>query len=220
MNQQSLEQIQLDNLHTRELFLEYYSQRDWNFYRPLLADLIRYAPPGKILDVGCGLGYFLECAFQFGFEAEGIEGSPYAVAQCRYKGYTVHEQLLSQPFPYSDEVIAMVIINQVIEHLPSQVAWQVLRESNRVLQKSGVLIIKSPSKFDSIQSKEETHINLYAPSLLYRKIEKAGFIIVDRPNVFREFGLGKLGSVWAKLMYKMFQWDFLCNSANCIARKP
>lgn len=220
MNGKSLEQIQLENLHTRELFLEYYSQRDWNFYRPLLADLVRHAPPGKILDVGCGLGYFLECAFQFGFEAEGIEGSPYAVTQCKHKGYTVYEQLLSQPFPYPDEVIAAVVINQVIEHLPRQVAWHVLQESNRVLQKSGVLIIKSPSKFDPIQRKEEEHINLYTPSLLYREVKKAGFIIVDRSNVFREFGLGKLGRVWAKLTYNIFQWDFLCNSANCIARKP
>jgi len=218
---QVFKNVEQSNLHDEQLFLKYYSDRDWNFYRVLLSEVILYAPPGKILDVGGGLGFFIECAMRFGLEAEGIEGSHYAVEQCRSKGLEekVHEGLLSEEFPYPAENFSTIVINQVIEHLPNQVARYVLRESHRVLKSRGVLILKSPSKFDTIQNKEESHINLYGPSQLFREVEQAGFSIIDRSNACRDFGLGKLGRFVISIIYKKLKWDFLCKSANCIAMK-
>lgn len=212
--------IERNNLHTEELFVEFYSDRDWNKYRPLLSEIIRYAPPGKILDVGCGLGFFIECARQFNFDAEGVEGSPYAVEQCRSRGLPVHEQLLSERLPYEDETFAVVVVNQVIEHIPNDVAKILLREAHRVLKPSGIVIIKSPSKYNLAERKEKTHINMYATSQLLKDVTQAGFIMVNRTNAYRDFGLGHAGRLFASLLRRFIPSDYVYITANCIARKP
>ena len=207
------------NLHTEELFKRYYSNRDWQSYRFLLADCVRFSRPGKILDLGCGLGYFLECAEKFGFEAIGIEGSPYAVKVCRQKGLNVYEQLLSEQFPFSDCTFSVVVANQIIEHTPSEVAKHMLRESYRVLEEDGIIVIQSPCRYNPSQRREETHINLYTPKSLFREVERVGFRVVDRSNSVRTFGLGKIGRCLARLLYAATDLDWFASSANCIAVK-
>lgn len=212
-------QFEQRNLHTEELFVKYYSDRDWNKYRHLLAQVVQYAPPGKILDLGCGLGFFVECATCFGFDVEGIEGSKYAVQICKTKNLKVKKQLLSDPLPYANKTISTIILNQVIEHLPNDVAKFVLQEAFRVLEKNGIVIIKSPCKFDPIQAREETHINLYAPSELFKEVEVAGFTVINKQNTCRNFGLGRVGRIGTILLSKIVSWDMLYKSANCIAIK-
>ena len=212
--------IERDNLHTEELFVEHYSDRDWNRYRALLSGIVTYAPPGKILDLGCGLGFLIECARQFNFDAEGVEGSAYAVEQCRKKGLKVHEQLLSERLPYENETFAAIVVNQVIEHIPNQVANFVFAEAHRVLKPSGIIIIKSPSKFHPTERNEESHINLYATSQLLNDVSRAGFMLVNRSNSYRDFGIGRAGVLFSRLFSKFVPSDYFYSSANCIARKP
>lgn len=217
---QPCKDLEESNLHSQELFVTYYSGRDWNFYRPILAEVIIYVPPGRILDIGCGLGLFMECAKNFGIAAEGIEGSRHAVECCMQKGLLVTQQLLSKGLPYADNAFSAIILNQVLEHLPAEVGHRVLRESHRVLCGGGIAIIKSPNKFEPSQKSEPTHINLFTPLSLCSSLERAGFEIVDRRNSFRDFGLGKIGKVWARLFYKLFHEELVFSSANCVARKP
>src|SRR5690606_26362782 len=41
--------------------------------------------PPRLLEVGCGFGYFLDVAFEEGFEASGLEFNPHAVERLRRK---------------------------------------------------------------------------------------------------------------------------------------
>ena len=57
------------NLHTKETFEKAYGNRDWNWYRFLVAESMKYGMPGKWLDLGAGLGFFVECAQRFGIDS-------------------------------------------------------------------------------------------------------------------------------------------------------
>lgn len=48
-----------NNLHTKEIFEKAYRDRNWEFYRGILAECIRYGEPGLWLDLGAGLGFLL-----------------------------------------------------------------------------------------------------------------------------------------------------------------
>lgn len=55
-------------------------------YRELLEDFEAYRRSGRILDMGCGIGFFLEEAERAGWEAYGSEFEPRAIEIVREKG--------------------------------------------------------------------------------------------------------------------------------------
>lgn len=63
----------MSNIHTEEDFKRDYANRDWRFYKLLLSECIKYGQPGKWLDLGAGLGFFVECAQKFGIDCEGTK---------------------------------------------------------------------------------------------------------------------------------------------------
>jgi SAM-dependent methyltransferase len=67
------------SIYTREMYELGYSRKSWKSSRRLLARCIREGKPGLILDIGCGLGFFVECCYKFGVPCIGLEGSEYAV---------------------------------------------------------------------------------------------------------------------------------------------
>ena len=210
------------NIHSATLFKSAYGDRDWVFYRPLLGSCITYGKPGTWLDLGAGLGLFTECAFRFGIDCIGLEGSEYAVdeARSRVPGLDIRLHDLGEYLPFGDNSIATVVLNQTVEHLENATAKFVLRESYRVLEPGGVLLIYSPCWYNKKERKEVTHINLYSPRTLAAEVKQACFEIVAEPNS-PNFLLGKsaVGRTMVSLLFKLFPADFLSASANCIAQK-
>src|SRR5579872_5106658 len=111
--------VQNAGLGSRNYYETYYSTRDWHWYVTILTDILKRAEPGPILDVGAGVGYFVEACTRWGIECTGIEGSPDAVqmAHDRYPAAKMIQRLLSERFPFGDGSIQSVLMNQVIEHL-------------------------------------------------------------------------------------------------------
>lgn len=62
-------------------------------FQPLL-ELIteRVAPGGRVLELGCAVGTFLQLLSDAGYRAEGIELCDYSVAHCESLGHTIHDQ--------------------------------------------------------------------------------------------------------------------------------
>lgn len=111
------------NVHTPDLFLRAYSDRDWRAYKWLLAECVTYGPPGRILDLGAGLGHFVECCARFGIECVGLEGSEWAVqgARARYE-MDIRHHYLDEPLPFEDGSFGAVVCNQLLGHLLPHVA--------------------------------------------------------------------------------------------------
>lgn len=211
------------NVHTPEQFAEAYSGRTARFYGALLAEIIRRGTPGNIVDLGAGLGLFVELAQQWGLDATGVEGSPYAVAEAKRRvpklGMVIHD--LGEPLPFRDGTVSNVLLNQVIEHVDPARSARLLNECHRILRAGGTLFVNSPSRRNRRERREPTHINMLLPSELDERLRQAGFEVVARPNYgfwFAPAG-SRLLDVLASLLLRVAPPDWISGSANAIARK-
>lgn len=209
------------NLHTKEIFDKAYGDRDWELYRDIIVDCILYGEPGPVLDLGAGLGFFVEGCNRYGIKCIGLEGSEYAVEEAKSRfPMEIRQHYLEQRFPFEDNYFSVVVCNQTIEHITRETAKCMLRECYRVLQRGGLLIIKSPCFYDKIQREEETHINLYTPSSLKKEVTSAGFNRIESVNSLRPvLGGNRVAKFITRLAYKLYPQDFLCSTANCRAYK-
>jgi len=211
-------------VYDRDLYELSYADTDWNAARRLLARCIRKGKPGSVLDIGCGLGFFVECCHRFGVPCIGIEGSAYAVeaARKREPGLDIRQHYLEDLFPFSDGAFSMVVCNQVIEHLPGTTARHALKEAYRVLSGGGAIFVYSPSMFNRTQAQDPTHINLHSPGSLKAELTAAGFGQVrsfDNPLKFTRGPLTILNHV-IRLLFTIVPVSFLSSTANCMAIKP
>ncbi|MCB2156368.1 class I SAM-dependent methyltransferase [bacterium] len=111
--------------------------------RRLLEQIEQHIAPGKILDIGCSFGWFLDEARRRGWETFGIEPSDIAVRQAIEAGHDV----LHGTFPeqqHADQKFDAVIMMDVLEHLPHGV--EVLAQIRRILRPGGLLILKVPNR--------------------------------------------------------------------------
>ena len=216
-----MEVDELFNITTKEDFERDYSQRHWSWYQDLLSECVRNGVPGKWLDLGAGLGLFVECAQRFGINCIGLEGSDYAIetALKRFPGITMKKNLLSQPLPFADNSIATIMCYQVLEHLLPEVMDFTLRESYRILQPGGRIFIYSPSKFNKRERQDPTHINLFSLSELRRSLNKVGFKIVEEDNTPIFFSAKKFLKRLSIEVFRLFPFSFLSATANCVAEK-
>ena len=109
-------------------------------------------PPARVLEIGSGHGGFVSLLRWAGFEATGLEISPWVVDFARAKFNVpmllgrVEDQQIE---PGSLDVIAMM---DVFEHLPDPTAT--IRHCSNLLKPNGLLIIQTP-RYPEGQSYEE-----------------------------------------------------------------
>ena len=86
------------------------------------------AGPGRLLDVGCGAGQFLDVARARGWAAEGTEISSSAVRFLEERGHVVH----SCPLPgLRVKPYRAITMFEVLEHVRDP--WDYLRAARRLL---------------------------------------------------------------------------------------
>jgi len=95
----------------------------------------------RILDVGCGYGYFLKICDEYGLSTYGIDVSKYALIKAKLNTKAILiQQSVEEPFPFPDMFFDVVVAFDFIDHLIHPVKF--LQETYRVLKRSGVLIIE------------------------------------------------------------------------------
>lgn len=195
---------------------------EWRYYKPYVANCIKYGNPGKILDVGAGFGGFVECCKRFGLNCIGMEGDEYAVksAHKRYEMDIRHHYIREKKFSFHDGEFSIIFCNQVIEHLSKKTAKFALKEFYRILSEGGVLFIHSPCYYNKEGRNDPTHINLYTPKRLCREVIEAGFNIVIPMNCPQSF-IGRPFIIKAimAISFVLFPCDRLSGSASLIAKK-
>jgi 2-polyprenyl-3-methyl-5-hydroxy-6-metoxy-1,4-benzoquinol methylase len=101
---------------------------------------------GRILDVGCATGYFLEAAQQMGFEPFGVELSDYGAEVCRRKFGTgrIHagtlETAVFEACP--DRRVDAIFMSDLLEHVRNPLVT--LRTARSWLSTGGLLMIITP----------------------------------------------------------------------------
>ena len=166
--------------HLYEAFLRVERSHWWFVARQrILLDLTRrFVPPsGRILDVGCGTGYYLEEARRE-FDAHGIDFSETAVRMCHARGLTTVtndtiDELAQRGTPPFDSVMFF----DVVEHLDDDVG--ALNAARQVLAPGGLAMVTVPAYMFlwSPHDDANQHRRRYTASGLTRALTAAGFRI-------------------------------------------
>ncbi|MCD4653047.1 methyltransferase domain-containing protein, partial [bacterium] len=144
-------------------------------------------PGGRLLDVGCGLGFLLSEMKEV-WKCHGVEVSQLAAESANKWGQIINGTIEDAAYP--PEYFDAVVFYHVIEHLGNPV--ESLREIRRVMQPGAWLLLGTPD-FDSGCARrfrqryrllhDQTHINLFSSESVYRLLRAEGFIVdhVDYP---------------------------------------
>jgi SAM-dependent methyltransferase len=159
--------------------------RGRDLYR--LRVLLKYKLPGaSILEVGCGHGGFVATMLQAGFNATGLELSPW-LAELAHETFGISiRQGKVEDISIDKSSQDAVILMDVIEHLPD--AESTIRHCASLLKPDGIMIIQTPRYPEGIthaQLLTETpsfkthllpsdHIFLYSNQSLRLLIERCG----------------------------------------------
>ncbi len=150
--------------------------------RPLLCQVPRQRPGGRVLDIGCGSGGYLAFLASLGWTCEGVEPGPNSRAYAQeVLGLAVHPgPLTARRFP--EEFFDVVTMWHVIEHLPDPL--ETLREVRRVLKPDGVLMVRTPN-VESLEARlfrgnwygldPPRHFYVFSPSTIRAILERIGF---------------------------------------------
>ena len=105
--------------------------------------LLEYIPSGgRLLEIGCAVGFLLRAARERGFDAVGVEMSEWASAYARDElGLDVVTGRL-EDVAFDADSFDVVVMADVIEHLTDPRAT--LREIRRVLKPGGQLLLLTP----------------------------------------------------------------------------
>jgi SAM-dependent methyltransferase len=112
------------------------------YYR-CLGDIRKFKENGKLLDVGCSLGFFLDAARENGFDAYGVEPVESAAAFART---TLHLNVVSgtlEQAKYPDKFFDVICLFDVLEHIPAPL--DILGEVRRILKDDGLLVVQCPN---------------------------------------------------------------------------
>jgi 2-polyprenyl-3-methyl-5-hydroxy-6-metoxy-1,4-benzoquinol methylase len=149
----------------------------------------------KLLDIGCGPGFFLKTAIARGWQGHGIEPSKQAAAHARSLGATVTEGFFNWDSAQRLGRYDVVNLTNVLEHVPD--AAQTLSRASNLLEPGGVLCVGVPNDFSLFQIAARTvadtgdwwlapphHLNYFDFDSLEGAIEKLGLKLVERTTSF------------------------------------
>lgn len=187
---------EIEKLYSKEYFLKWYGtekKREYskNFFRRLLNQNKLITNTGNtghnLLDLGCGMGYFLEVAREWGWHSRGVEISPFAARYCRERlDFNVHcgpLETANYPSDYFDIITAF----DFLEHISGLSSF--LSAVKTVLKAEGMFIVLVPN-YDSLLFQLDRnicklkkvplpnvpeHLTYFTLSTLKKLLEKNGF---------------------------------------------
>jgi SAM-dependent methyltransferase len=115
--------------------------------------------PGRLLDVGAAMGFFLEVAAAAGWQATGLEVSSYAARQACDRGLNV--VCGSSLDVFSGQSFDLVTMWDVIEHLNDPA--QTLRQIAGLLAPGGRLVVSTGDTSHPFTRMLGRHARIYAP---------------------------------------------------------
>jgi 2-polyprenyl-3-methyl-5-hydroxy-6-metoxy-1,4-benzoquinol methylase len=213
LNRASIDQVYRgDHQHTISHNYCWSGQTSNKRFNPLLDHLVRLAPAGRLLDVGCGTGRFLEAAAaRARWQLAGIDPCVAAATEASQRlGVSVLPVSLEQTsFPPHE--FAVITLLGVLEHLHHPL--ETLRTVHQLLRSDGMLAIYVPN-FHYLRWKDagplawlrrrrwsclapQEHLFHFTPRLLGQLLNRSGFELL-RLDVGQPFLSGNRWRRWFK----------------------
>jgi 2-polyprenyl-3-methyl-5-hydroxy-6-metoxy-1,4-benzoquinol methylase len=170
--------------------------------RERLTRLNRYVRDGRLLDVGSGLGAFVEVAGEC-FDAEGVEPDPATASQAAARGLKVRHGTLNEVTPPSDGYDAITMYH-LIEHLDSPRAG--LLKARELIAPDGVLMIETPTVDSAFfllaparwRQLIPDHYHFFSRATLSRLLAETGFAAAGHVKVGRRVSLRFAADRWRR----------------------
>lgn len=156
-------------------------QKNMRVYRDQIK---KFKTRGKLLDVGCSMGLFLELAQEAGFDSSGIDVSEYALRQAkkRFAGQVWRTELAKANFP--NRSFDVITLFDVLEHL--QDPRRELKKAQQLLKDDGILVFET-GNLESFWARRlgrnwhffapPQHLYAFGASHLETLLDQAGFTI-------------------------------------------
>ena len=149
-------------------------------------DPINLPKDSKILDLGCGPGYFLDEMKARGYtDLVGVTLSPGDIKICEDNGHTIKKYDLSflpQSDGYYDESVDFIFIRHALEHSPYPIFS--LMEYNRILKQGSKIYIEVPAPdCDRQHENNLNHYSILGHNQLAALITRTGFNIDKFENL-------------------------------------
>jgi len=152
-------------------------------------------PTGRLLDIGCGSGWFLAYAMRFGWDALGVEPSDKMIRIAE----SLKVPVIQGVFPGIDlsdhSPFDAVHLKLVLEHVHNPV--DVLKDLRHILSPDGLLCIEVPNDFNPLQGIAKTtldkpswwvappvHINYFTFESLQGLLERTGYVVEEKEATF------------------------------------
>ncbi|TLZ74382.1 MAG: class I SAM-dependent methyltransferase [Methanobacteriota archaeon] len=209
----------------RHLTYDYsrYRGLDYGGFYEVMYRRMRPVPP--IVELGSGLGFFLDCARRHDVRAVGIESSREGIATSAARRLPVVRGDITVPFPFRDDAFGSAFAHHVLEHVPPTVARRVMMEVRRVLKPGGFLFVVSPNPFVESAHDDPDHINLFTPRELRRDLRAAGYRRVSLgTNYWLPFWdprtrLGQITRLASGALWKVAPIDRFAGASSAMAWK-
>jgi SAM-dependent methyltransferase len=147
----------------------------------------------RLLDIGCGPGFFLATAIRRGWAGHGFEPSRQAAAHARTLGAIVTEGFFGKDNGLG--AFDAVNLTNVLEHVPDPIA--ILSAATALLEPGGVLCVGVPNDFSPFQIAARSalntgdwwvapphHLNYFDFDSLAALLERLGLDVRERTTSF------------------------------------
>ena len=163
------------------------------YYLPLIRDILQNID-GKVVDIGCGRGEWLELLKENSIRAVGVDLNRLMVQESKNYGLeAVYQDAISYLKSQEENSISIITGFHIVEHLPFEVLISLFDESLRVLKKGGAVIFETPNPENIMVGAcnfytDPTHINPIPPITLQFLAQNRGFLDVkiERLNPIKE----------------------------------
>ena len=178
-----------------------YDEGDSGFHKDLTGQIVKtYIDPlelkkdAKIIDLGCGPGYFLDEMKSRGYtNLVGITLSPGDIKMCQEEGHTVQAldlTFLPQSQGYDDESVDFIFLRHALEHSPYPIIS--LMEYNRVLKQDSKLYIEVPAPdCDRRHEWNLNHYSILGANQLAALLNRTGFDVNDFKTIEFDLTVGQ-----------------------------
>ncbi len=146
----------------------------------------KYKESGKLLEVGCGEGYFLKRISSY-YSIWGIDINEYAVDIAREVAPKAIIKLCdATKLPFKTSFFDVIVAFDVIEHLRQPELF--FKEANRVLKIGGILIVRTPNPISFgarikreqwFGFRDETHVSILSSKEWKKILLDFKFIILE-----------------------------------------
>jgi SAM-dependent methyltransferase len=178
-----------DNEYTSGAYQDYVAAKAMKtrHFEDRLADLGDRIRPGRLLDVGCSCGYFLEVAAARGFDVQGVEFSRNAIAAA---SETIRPRIVRGALEDLPEVGSFDVISafDIIEHVQDPRGF--LRRCARLLKRGGTLVLTTPDSGHVLRRLMGSRWPMLQPMQHLHLFSRRGLVEVIRSEQFEDVRAG------------------------------